>query len=55
LALVAILPFLVRSVTNIAALTLSSTGILIVVGVALDTMKQVEAQLTMRRYEGFLK
>jgi preprotein translocase subunit SecY len=55
LALVAVLPFLVRSVTNIAALTLSSTGILIVVGVALDTMKQVEAQLTMRRYEGFLK
>jgi preprotein translocase subunit SecY len=55
LALVAIMPFLVRSVTNIAVLTLSSTGILIVVGVALDTMKQVEAQLTMRRYEGFLK
>lgn len=55
LAFVAILPFLVREVTNIAVLTLSSTGILIVVGVALDTMKQVEAQLTMRRYEGFLK
>jgi preprotein translocase subunit SecY len=55
LALVAILPFLVRLVTNIAVLTLSSTGILIVVGVALDTMKQVESQLTMRRYEGFLK
>jgi preprotein translocase subunit SecY len=55
LALVAILPFLVREVTDVAVLTLSSTGILIVVGVALDTMKQVEAQLTMRRYEGFLK
>jgi preprotein translocase subunit SecY len=55
LALVAIMPFLVRLVTNVAVLTLSSTGILIVVGVALDTMKQVEAQLTMRRYEGFLK
>jgi preprotein translocase subunit SecY len=55
LALVAILPFLVREVTDIATLTLSSTGILIVVGVALDTMKQIEAQLTMRRYEGFLK
>jgi preprotein translocase subunit SecY len=55
LAIVAILPFLVRSATNVAVLTLSSTGILIVVGVALDTMKQVEAQLTMRRYEGFLK
>ena len=55
LAFVAVLPFLVREVTDIASLTLSSTGILIVVGVALDTMKQIEAQLTMRRYEGFLK
>ncbi len=55
LAIVAIMPFLVREVTDVAALTLSSTGILIVVGVALDTMKQIEAQLTMRRYEGFLK
>ena len=31
------------------------TGLLIVVGVALDTMKQIEAQLLMRHYEGFLK
>jgi preprotein translocase subunit SecY len=36
-------------------MTISSTALLIVVGVALDTMKQVEAQLVMRRYEGFLK
>jgi preprotein translocase subunit SecY len=55
LGIIAILPFLVREVTTVAVLTLSSTGILIVVGVALDTMKQIEAQLTMRRYEGFLK
>jgi preprotein translocase subunit SecY len=55
LAFVAIMPFLVREMTDVAVLTLSSTGILIVVGVALDTMKQIEAQLTMRRYEGFLK
>jgi preprotein translocase subunit SecY len=55
LAFVAIMPFLAREITNIAVLTLSSTGILIVVGVALDTMKQIEAQLTMRRYEGFLR
>jgi preprotein translocase subunit SecY len=55
LAVVAIMPFLVREVTDVGVLTLSSTGILIVVGVALDTMKQIEAQLTMRRYEGFLK
>jgi cell division protein FtsL len=45
LAIVAVLPFLIREVTNVAVLTLSSTGILIMVGVALDTMKQIEAQL----------
>jgi preprotein translocase subunit SecY len=55
LAFVAIMPFIVREITSIEVLTLSSTGILIVVGVALDTMKQIEAQLTMRRYEGFLR
>jgi preprotein translocase subunit SecY len=55
LALVAVMPFLVREMTDVAVLSLSSTAVLIVVGVALDTMKQVEAQLTMRRYEGFLK
>ena len=55
LAVVAVMPFVVREITDVAVLTLSSTGILIVVGVALDTMKQMEAQLTMRRYEGFLK
>jgi len=55
LAFVAILPFFAREITDVGVLTLSSTGMLIVVGVALDTMKQIEAQLTMRRYEGFLK
>jgi len=55
LAMVAIMPFFARELTNVAVLTLSSTGMLIIVGVALDTMKQIEAQLTMRRYEGFLK
>jgi preprotein translocase subunit SecY len=55
LAFVAVVPFVVREMTDVAVLTLSSTGMLIIVGVALDTMKQIEAQLTMRRYEGFLK
>jgi preprotein translocase subunit SecY len=55
LALVAVMPFLVREMTDVAVLSLSSTAVLIIVGVALDTMKQIEAQLTMRRYEGFLK
>jgi preprotein translocase subunit SecY len=55
LALVAIVPFLARSLTSVQGLTLSSSGMLIVVGVVLDTMKQMEAQLAMRRYEGFIK
>lgn len=55
LGFVAILPFFAREITDVGVLTLSSTGMLIVVGVVLDTMKQIEAQLTMRRYEGFIK
>ena len=55
LGLVAIMPFIAQEITNTATITVSSMALLIVVGVALDTMKQVEAQLTMRRYEGFLR
>ena len=55
LAIIAIIPLIAREITDIRALTISSTALLIAVGVALDTMKQLEAQLTMRRYEGFLK
>jgi preprotein translocase subunit SecY len=55
LALVAIMPFLAQSITNVQQIQLSSLGMLIVVGVVLDTMKQLEAQLVMRRYEGFIK
>jgi len=55
LALVAIIPFLARTMTNVQVIQLSSMGLLIMVGVVLDTMKQMEAQLIMRRYEGFIK
>ena len=54
LALVAVMPFISRQITSVD-LQLSSFGMLIVVGVVLDTMKQLEAQLVMRRYEGFIK
>jgi preprotein translocase subunit SecY len=54
LAVVAVLPFLAQKTTSVN-LVIQSTAMLIAVGVALDTMKQLEAQLTMRRYEGFLK
>ena len=55
LASVAVIPFLAREITNVQAIQLSAMGLLIVVGVVLDTMKQLEAQLVMRRYEGFIK
>ncbi len=56
LGLVAVVPFLAtRWVANVPALTISSTGFLIVVGVVIDTMKQLEAQLLMRTYEGFIR
>jgi preprotein translocase subunit SecY len=40
--------------TGVTLLNFSSTSLLIVVGVAIDTMKQLESQLLMRRYEGFI-
>jgi preprotein translocase subunit SecY len=55
LAAIAVMPFFFTRVTGVQALTLSSTSLLIMVSVALDTMRQLEAQLLMRNYEGFLK
>ncbi len=55
LGIVAVIPYLVTNWFNITSLTVSSTGMLIVVGVVLDTMKQLEAQLLMRNYEGFIR
>ncbi|MGZ4202454.1 MAG: nucleoside monophosphate kinase, partial [Thermoleophilaceae bacterium] len=54
LAAVAALPTVLINQTS-ANFFFGGTSILIVVGVALDTMKQLEAQLMMRNYEGFLK
>lgn len=55
LGVIAVLPFFAQLATQVQAVQLSSTGLLIVVGVVLDTMKQLEAQLLMRNYEGFIK
>jgi preprotein translocase subunit SecY len=54
LGVVAVLPFVVSRITGVQTLLLSSTSLLIVVGVAIDTMRQLEAQLLMRNYEGFI-
>jgi preprotein translocase subunit SecY len=55
LGVVAILPFIASQLTGVNSLLLSATSLLIVVGVAIDTMRQLEAQLVMRNYEGFIK
>ncbi|HEY3315389.1 MAG TPA: preprotein translocase subunit SecY, partial [Bacillota bacterium] len=56
LALIAVvIPFGVQLATNIPNIWLGGTSLLIVVSVALETMKQLEAHLLMRHYHGFLK
>ena len=55
LGVIAILPFLVRTVTQVQTLSLEATAMLIVVGVGLDTIRQLESQLQMRNYRGFIR
>lgn len=55
LAIIAILPAMVMGLTGINNIYFGGTSLLIVVGVALDTMKQLESQLMMRHYQGFMK
>jgi len=55
LGIVAVLPFLVRMATGVQTLSIQATALLIVVGVGLDTMRQLEAQLLMRHYRGFIR
>jgi preprotein translocase subunit SecY len=55
LAFIAILPNFIAVVTNIPGVYFGGTALLIVVGVALDTMKQIEAIVLMRHYQGFMK
>ncbi len=52
LGLIAILPLLIQWITKVQVLTVSGTALLIVVAVALETMRQVDSQLTVREYEG---
>jgi len=54
LAIIATIPTLVLSFTNLQ-IAFGGTSLLIVSGVALETMKQIEAQMLMRHYKGFLK
>jgi preprotein translocase subunit SecY len=55
LGLLAILPSTLQRGLGVTTFYLGSTSLLIVVGVALDTMTQIEARLAMRDYKGFIK
>jgi len=54
LGIVAILPNITQLITGVQILTIGGTALLIVVAVALEIMKQIESQLTVREYEGIL-
>lgn len=55
LAFIAVLPTMIADATHISGINFGGTALLIVVGVALDTMKQIESMVVMRHYEGFMK
>ncbi|OGF37284.1 preprotein translocase subunit SecY [Candidatus Falkowbacteria bacterium RIFOXYC2_FULL_48_21] len=53
LGLIAVMPMLFQGFSGMQSMVIGGTSILIVVSVAIETLKQVESQLTMREYEGF--
>ncbi len=55
LALIAVVPSLIIGLTGIKNISLGGTSLLIVVSVALETMKQLESMLMQRHYQGFMK
>jgi preprotein translocase subunit SecY len=54
LAVIAIVPIIYGNLTGMSAMSLGGTSIIIVVGVCLETVKQMESQMMMRHYKGFL-
>ncbi len=55
LAVIALIPNIMSSVLGVNSFYFGGTAVLIVVGVAMDTINQIEAQLLMRRYDGIIK
>ena len=55
LSVVAILPIITGNIFGYQSLAIGGTSVIIVVGVALETVKQMEAQMLMRHYKGFLE
>ena len=54
LAFVALIPIIFTNITGMGGLSLGGTSVIIIVGVALETVKQLESQMMMRHYKGFL-
>jgi len=55
IAIVAAIPYLLLYFANVTTFAFAGTSILIAVGVSLELMRQIDSQLTLRNYEGFLK
>ena len=55
LGIVAILPLIIGKIVNVSALSIGGTSVIIVVGVALETVQALESQMLMRQYKGFLE
>ena len=55
LALIAVLPFAIFAMFDLQTFFFGGTSLLIVVGVALDTVQQMQQHLLLRQYEGFMK
>jgi preprotein translocase subunit SecY len=53
LGVIAVLPFIIQGLTNMKSISIGGTGLLIVVSVVIETVKQIEGQLVMRDYDGF--
>ncbi len=55
LALISIFPYIIVWITGVQGVWFAGTSVLILVGVALDTVRQIESQMLMRHYKGFLE
>ena len=55
LAVIALLPHIYGAATGMGNMAIGGTSIIIIVGVALETVKQLESQMMMRHYKGFLE
>jgi preprotein translocase subunit SecY len=55
IAIIAVLPYILLIIAGISTFGFAGTSVLISVGVALELMRQIDSQLTLRNYEGFLK